>query len=82
MFLINSSYFPIFRSGRKRITCKFEKELDAILGSRPTTRPSMVVDTGTNSEEEDGEEEKEDEEDTTMTLEESINTGKCDSSIS
>ena len=39
-------FFPfIHRSGRKRITCKFEKELDTILGTKPTTRPKHVVDT-------------------------------------
>ena len=36
-------------TGRGRKTCKFFKELDAILGHRPATIPAVLLDTGTTS---------------------------------
>ena len=33
------------RSGQRRITCHYEKELDLILRDRPSTKPKEVVDT-------------------------------------
>ncbi|KAG6933694.1 zinc finger and SCAN domain containing 29, partial [Chelydra serpentina] len=45
------------RSGAPPKTCRFYKELDAILGGDPTTVPSTTVDTGERDEEEEGVEE-------------------------
>ena len=36
-------------TGRGRKTCKFFKELDAILGHRPASVPSVLLDTGATS---------------------------------
>ena len=36
-------------TGRGRKTCKFFKELDAILGHRPASVPTALLDTGTSS---------------------------------
>ena len=36
-------------TGRGRKTCKFYKELDAILGHRPATTPAVLLDTGSTS---------------------------------
>ena len=36
-------------TGRGRKTCKFFKELDAILGHRPASVPAVLLDTGTTS---------------------------------
>ena len=36
-------------TGRGRKTCKFFKELDAILGHRPASIPSVLLDTGATS---------------------------------
>jgi hypothetical protein len=36
-------------TGRGRITCKFYKELDRILGHRPASVPSSLLDTGDSS---------------------------------
>lgn len=38
-------------TGRGRKTCKFYKELDTILGHRPASVPTVLVDTGFNLEE-------------------------------
>ena len=47
-------------TGRGRKTCKFFDEMDAILGNRPATRPSVVVDTlDAADKDEEGEETKE-----------------------
>ena len=37
-------------TGETRRTCPFYNELDAILGNRAATRPSVVVDSGNGSE--------------------------------
>jgi hypothetical protein len=34
-------------TGRGRKTCKFFKEMDAILGHRPASAPTVILDTGT-----------------------------------
>ena len=36
-------------TGRGRKTCKFYKEMDAILGHRPASAPTVLVDAGTSS---------------------------------
>ena len=36
-------------TGRGRKTCKFFSELDTILGHRPASTPSVLLDTGTSS---------------------------------
>ena len=37
-------------TGRGRKTCKYFKELDAILGHRPASVPAVLLDTGAASE--------------------------------
>ena len=38
-------------TGRGRKTCKFYRELDTILGNRPATAPTFLLDSGTAAEE-------------------------------
>ena len=54
-----------YRSGKRKKTCRFFYELDAILGSHPTTEPPTIVDSldrneDTNSDDGDSDEERDD----------------------